>query len=302
MLEKNLFLKLSSKFIVRVVPHCVDFKTIQGNLSTNPEKNNKIITYMGRMTEEKGVGALIESFPKIMAKIGNARLNLIGPLSGQGMKNYPKSRYVKQLEELVRRRRLTNRVTFKGIQLSLDKYRILSGSDIFVNPTLAKEETFGMVNIEALACGVPVVATDWAGNREIIENDKNGYLLKVNRWGDNQHFDNGQMASKIIMVLSDKDLNARLKKNATASAKKYDYRIIMPRLVGSLKKRRHKAAVRGRWDYFKDKAPCDFVDSFNNEFLFYLFYINEFRNETYSSLYNKAINKYTAKNGRYETI
>jgi len=293
---KSSFLKLSPKFDVHVIPYCIDLNLIQRNLSTNIKKNKKIITFMGRLIPKKGVGVLIESLPKIIAKIDNAHLNIIGPLSGGGIKNSPKSTYVKKIEKLVRQHKLTNRVTFKGVRLGLNKYKILSESDIFVNPTLAEEETLGIVNIEALACGVPVITTYWGGSREIIKNDKNGYLLEIHRDKKNKpYFDHNQLVSLIIKVLGNKNLNLKLKKNAMMSVEKYDYHIIMPHFVSLLKKRKANIDIASRWDFFKDKMPTDFGYIFNDEFLFFLFLEKNFKAYTFSTFYNRVINNYAGK-------
>jgi glycosyltransferase involved in cell wall biosynthesis len=293
---KSLFLKFSSKFDVHVIPHCLDVKEIQRNGATEKKQDRKIITFMGRVVEEKGVGILIELLPKVISKIKNVHLNIIGPLSGHRITNSPKSIYVKKIEKLIKRKKLTHRVTFKGVQLGLNKYRTLSQSDIFVNPTLARQETFGVVTLEALACGVPVIATNWAGNREIVENGKNGYLLEVVRdKKNNPHLNSNQLISLIIKVLAGKNLILRLKQNALLSAGKYDYRIVMPRFVRLLKRNKTEVNITSKWDCFKDKVPCDFASCFNDEFLFFLFSTNEFKNSTYSSLYKQAVNIYSEK-------
>ncbi|MCX5686872.1 MAG: glycosyltransferase family 4 protein [Candidatus Omnitrophica bacterium] len=293
---KKLFLKLISKFNVYVVPYCIDTNLIRRNSANDAEEDRRIITFMGRLTEEKGVGVLIKLLPKIAAKIDNAHLNIIGPLSGGGTKDSPRSIYVKTLEKLVKRNKLNDRIHFKGVRLGPNKYKLLSKSDIFVNPTLASEETFGMVNIEALACGVPVITTNWAGGIEIVKNNKNGYLLEIQRDKKNKpYFDHERLGSLIIRVLGDNTLNLKLKKNAMISARKYDYHAIMPSLAALLRKRKNKTEVIRGWDFFKDKTLADFSRIFNEEFLFFLFYERAFQTETFSSLYNRTVNNHADK-------
>lgn len=290
---KRSFLKISDKFKVYVIPNCVDLKSIRQSSTVASSKEKKrvvTLTFMGRIVPKKGLEIIIECMPKIVANIGNVCLNIIGPLSGEGLKDLPKSAYVKKIQGLVKRRRLNSKINFIGAQFGADKYRILSTSDIFVNPTLAKEETFGMVNIEALACGIPVVTTRWAGGGEIIKNGSNGYLIDVCRDSRGKPFiDPEELASLIVNALKDRMLNKTLKEKAIISAKKYDYRKVIPALISLLKRRGMEGKVKNRWDFFKNKKAIDFKDFFNRDFLFFLYLKECFKIETYSSLYTRTI-------------
>ena len=204
---KESFSRISDKLSIPVIPYCLDTRFIQSNIPPDSKNDKKLITFMGRLIEEKGIGTLIKCMPEIIARGGNVHLNIIGPLNGHGINDKPKSSYVKELEETVRKLKLTNRVHFKGIQLGLNKYRLLSESDIFVSPTTAFEETFLMANFEALACAVPVITTDWAGNKELIKDGKNGFLIDVNYSQDKKPMINTtQLISMILKILRNKRL------------------------------------------------------------------------------------------------
>lgn len=301
---KESFLRISDKVNIQTAPYFLDIKFIQENISCNSRHHKKIITFMGRLVEEKGIGILIKCMREIVDKLNYVHLNIIGPLSSEGITDVPKSPYIKKLEKKVRRLKLNNRIHFKGVRLGLDKYRILSKSDIFVNLTTAVEETFGIVNIEALACGVPVIATNWAGNKELIINGKNGYLININ-YGKKKKFtvDTGQLVSLIIKVLKNKKFNLKLKKNAAKTAQGYDYRRIIPRLVKLLKNKRVNIKVKNRWNLIKDKKVTDFSHLFKRDFLFFIYCSNGFKNRTYASLYNKTIARQSSfKNKYYPTI
>ena len=293
---KKIFFKITPEFNVHVAPYCLDLDLIQRNLSTNKKRNKKVIVFMGRIVPEKGIGILMESLPKVLAKIDNAHLNIIGPLSREGVTDSPKSEYVKELEKFTRQHNLTKKVSFKGVRLGKDKYNTLADSDIFVNPTTAPEENLSVANIEALACGLPVITTDWAGSREIITNGKNGYLIRAKRDEKNRpFFDRKQLGPLIVRVLDDSNLCSKLKKNALTSVKKLGYKAVMPQIISLLKKREVKAGISNRWDYFKDKRPVDFSRIFNKEFLFFLFLENRFKAHTFCKLYDKLINNYAGK-------
>ncbi len=296
---KESFLKISDKFDVRVIPYFLDIKFIQKNIAFNfKEHSDRVITFMGRLTEQKGIGVLIKCIPKIISKINNAHLNIIGPLSGERITDHPQGSYVRKLKREVSRLKLTDRVNFKGVRFGLDKYRILSESDIFVNPTAAIEEAFPIVNIEALASGVPVIATSWAGNKELVSDGKNGYLVNMN-YDNNKEpkVDTAQLISLIIKVLRNRRLNLRLKKNAIKTAQRFDYHEIVPKLVKLLKKRT-RAKSKNTWGLIKNKKITDFKHLFNTNFLFFINYNTHFGNKTYASLYKTMSKPDLLEDGR----
>lgn len=176
---KKSFCRISDKIKVHVIPNSLDIASIRKNITIKKRRKNGIITYMGRLVEGKGVEVLIRSMPEVLERVKNAHLNIIGPLSGEGTKDYPKSKFVTSLKKLVKKTGLTEKVHFKGVRYDSDKYRILAESSVFVNLTTAREETACFANLESLLCGVPVITTDWAANRELIKNNKNGLLINI---------------------------------------------------------------------------------------------------------------------------
>lgn len=287
---KNSFLNITDKFKITTIPHSLDTQFIHDSAIYNTYNNKKIISFVGRVTNEKNVHVLIKLISKFHKQSGNIHLNIIGPLSGSWITNYPKSLYVKRLQRQVKKLGLSNHVHFKGVQFGAAKYKMLSQSDLFINPTTAREENFPMVNIEALACGVPVIATDWAGNKEIIKDGYNGFLVNVDKTpGKKPKVDTKQMKDLIVRVLNDKKLLIRLKKNALKSAEEYNYRKVMPRLIRLLKKRKYQHREKSRWEEIKDKTPADFAHLFNKDFLFFLYSDNIFRTVTYDMMYKSII-------------
>ncbi len=115
---KKSFLRISKKFKVFVIPHCLDVAQIQKFTDSGFIKSAKEITFMGRLDRNKGIGILIDCMPAIISKVGNVNLNIIGPLSGNLVKNYPKSPFVIRLEKKVKRLGLTNRVFLKARYLT----------------------------------------------------------------------------------------------------------------------------------------------------------------------------------------
>ena len=120
------------------------------------------ITFVGRLVYGKGVQDLIFSFPEI-TKEYKARLLIIGDGS-----------YRPDLERLAQNVDEGN-ILFLGQKNQREIAEILSTTDIFVNPSYS--EGLPTSVLEAGAAGLPIVATDVGGTREIIEDGKSGFLI-----------------------------------------------------------------------------------------------------------------------------
>ncbi|MFN7169657.1 MAG: glycosyltransferase family 4 protein [Candidatus Omnitrophota bacterium] len=122
----------------------------------------EIIGIVSRLSEIKGHPYLLRAMKEILKNFPQAQLFIVG--EGK-MKNY--------LLKLVRKLRIEKNVFF--ISSVLDTSSLFSNLDVFVLPSL--EEGLGMAILEAMAWGVPVVATDVGGIPEIIQDGKNGLLV-----------------------------------------------------------------------------------------------------------------------------
>jgi glycosyltransferase involved in cell wall biosynthesis len=95
---------------------------------------------------------------------------------------------------------------------------ILAISDLFILPS--EYESFGLVALEAMAAGVPVISTNVGGLPEININGVTGYLSNI---GDIE-----DMSNNTIKILSDEKGLAKMKKKAQAQAMKFDIDHIVP--------------------------------------------------------------------------
>ncbi len=151
------------------------------------ESDTPVVLWVGRMATVKGLEYLIGAFERVIKKI-DARLVLVGegPLE-------------KAIGELVRQKGLQEKVRFAGFQSN--PYRYMARSSVFAFPSLS--EGFGMVLVESMACGLPVVATDCvAGPSEVLLNGKCGILVPV--------ADEEALARGIVSLLADTALRERL--------------------------------------------------------------------------------------------
>jgi glycosyltransferase involved in cell wall biosynthesis len=281
---KKVLLRIAPGLNVHFIPHCLDIEEIKRVNSYHDNGQRKNIAYMGRLTEKKGAGEIIECLPKIKRVLGNVKLNIIGPLSGSELTDNLISPFIKNLKARIKTLGLTKEVSFLGLKMGKEKYRFLSQNDLFIFPTIAKEETMGVVLLEAFASGLPVIASDWAACREIIRQGKNGYLVPVRQEKSGKFRVNRKiLVSRIIKVLKDKKLRLRVSKGALATAEKYDYKKVIPMLLKLLRKRKGKIKFYD-WRVLKNKQAVDFKRLFSRDFLFFIGYYRHSFCRTYGSL------------------
>ena len=128
------------------------------------------------------------------------------------------------MERLVRKLELSQQVNFLGNLKSTKE--VLNISDLFILPS--SSESFGLAALEALACGVPVIATNKGGIPEVVENGKSGYLSEV---GDFK-----EMAKNSLNILNNESQHNQFKINALNSAKKFDIKNVLPKYENIYKK------------------------------------------------------------------
>lgn len=128
-----------------------------------------VITSVGRITWLKDYETFIQAMAKVCRKMPEA----VGLVVG-GYRN-DKSEYFDSLQKLVAEYKLGGRIIFAGSQE--DMTSIYALSDIVVNASL-KMGNMGRTVVEALALGTPVIATTFEGLRNLVEDDKNGYVIQ----------------------------------------------------------------------------------------------------------------------------
>lgn len=151
--------------------------------------NKRIILYLGRIIERKGLGVLIDAFKIISSKLDDVALVVAGD-----------GDFKKICEERVKLEGVSN-VFFLGAVPSDKTFELFSFCNVFVLPSLCfggTIEAWGLTVNEAMACKKPVVATDAVGAAyDIIKNGYNGFMVAE---GDSQ-----ELASKIIDALDNYD-------------------------------------------------------------------------------------------------
>ena len=163
------------------------------------------VVSVGRLSQEKGFDVLIEAFSKSTNKYPDWNLVIFG--EGPERKN---------LEALVSRLGVEGKVSLPGRIENPEK--VVGTAEIFAMSS--RYEGFPNALLEAMTCGLPVVATDCqSGPREILNGGEDGLLVPVE--------DSGAMADSLISLMGDPDARKRLGENARASVQRFSLPNIM---------------------------------------------------------------------------
>jgi len=158
-----------------------------------------LVVYTGRLDLAKGLKRLVSAWPLVLQRHGNAQLWLVG--EGPAADELTRQISADDLDEHVRR---TGPVD--------DVSRILTAADMFVLPS--KNEGLPLSLLEAMAVGLPTVATDIPGNRQLLGNNQFGRLVPNDD-------DRRTLADTIVALLDDSSLAAKLADVARTQVKQH---------------------------------------------------------------------------------
>jgi glycosyltransferase involved in cell wall biosynthesis len=137
--------------------------------SVSPIKTRCDVLYVGRLVKDKNVDVLIRAVDSVVKRDSQARCIIIG-------KGIEKTR----LQRLTSRLGLQQNITFiEPVTEAADIYAYMKAAKVFCSPS--SREGFGIVTLEALGCGTPVITTDNPTNaaRHLIQNGQNGSIVSL---------------------------------------------------------------------------------------------------------------------------
>lgn len=205
---------------LRYIQNGVDISEIDADPSPAPEsaewrRNGElVIGYIGQLITRKGIETLLRSFARLPR--GRARLVLVG----EGPQRM-------EFEALARELSIADHCQFLGYRK--DRLSLLRGFDVFVLPSLL--EGIPRCLMEAMAAGIPVIASDIPGCRDLIEPDSTGFLFPP---GDSERL------LSLLQRLDDPDLRDSLRiaarqrvvENFSAAAMAHQYTQLYSELLG----------------------------------------------------------------------
>ena len=174
-----------------------------------------LLLYAGRINRQKNIHTLLKIFKEVVKIIPASRLCIVGSedrlaFRALGVKNKGYARYLKKkcLEYGI-----LDKVVMTG---HLDKNELIplySSADIFINCTINPHENFGYAQVEAMACGIPVICSDWGGLRDTVIHERTGYLMPTILTQNGIKVDWQKGVSAIVALLRDKKKLTKLSGN-----------------------------------------------------------------------------------------
>ncbi|MDR0769500.1 MAG: glycosyltransferase [Dysgonamonadaceae bacterium] len=133
-------------------------------LTSKKGTKDKVITFLGRITMQKGPEYFVEAAALVLKKANNVRFVMAG--SGDMMN---------QMIRLAAQRNISDKFHFTGFMKGKQVYEVLKSSDVYVMPSVS--EPFGISPLEAMQCGTPSIISKQSGCAEILDN-----AIKTDYW------------------------------------------------------------------------------------------------------------------------
>jgi phosphatidylinositol alpha-mannosyltransferase len=190
-------------------------------------KDGKLnILFLGRLEKRKGLPYLLEAFALLKARMPDTRLIIVG--GDGGMREV--------CESFVRRSRLKD-VVFTGYAPDDDLPRYYRTADVFCAPNTGNE-SFGLILLEAMAAGTPVVASSIEGFACVVAHDEEGLLVPPR--------DSAALAEALLQLLNDPDRRQEMGRAAQAKAEGFGWEKISPQVLSFYERvKMERAAARG---------------------------------------------------------
>jgi glycosyltransferase involved in cell wall biosynthesis len=180
----------ASRDKVTVIPNGVNLNEFRPREVFRNRESKKII-FIGRLFPNKGIHYLVEAAPTILAKHPATEFIVIG-----------RGPMETELRELIRRLNVEHAFKFLGIVPSASE--IMRECDIFVRPSLT--EGMPLTVLEAMACGLPIVASKIPGTCEIVKDGETGTLIEPGNVR--------QLSEAVIRLIEDKNYGEKIRANA----------------------------------------------------------------------------------------
>lgn len=164
----------------------------------------KIVIYLGAISEDKGIFDAIKAFSEIERKDDLWQYWIVG---------YGTSEYIRKIKDLAREVGVSEKLKYWGFVSEAKKFELLARAHILINPSI--HEGWGLVNIEANSVGTPVVGYNVHGTRDSVLNGKTGLLVDK---GDYR-----SLAEDTLKLVRDKAKYERFQKNAIKWSRKFTW-------------------------------------------------------------------------------
>jgi phosphatidyl-myo-inositol alpha-mannosyltransferase len=212
-------------FPMRVIPNGVDVEVYQPGLAPirHLRDDHVNILFLGRLEKRKGLGDLLRAYQLVQTRVPRTRLIVVGdgPLRGK-------------VEAYITRHRLSN-VVLAGYVPDSVKPRYYNSADIFCAPATGAE-SFGIVLLEAMASGLPVVATEVPGYMSVLEPGRDSLTV--------QPKSRRELAAALVILARDAELRRRMGAYAREKAGRYSWDSVAAEVLEVYNEARRVAATQ----------------------------------------------------------
>jgi len=190
----------------RVIPNGIDFPRFNTRYPPLEQlaDGRPTVLFVGRLEKRKGLKFLLRAWPKVLERQPNARLVVVG--RGRPLEGYRRF--------AARQGWSPSDVVFAGYVAAEDLPRYYQSCDVFCAPNTG-QESFGIVLLEAMAAGAPIVASDIPGYRDVVSDGEQGLLVEPKN--------PGAIADAVLRLLANPELRANMRRTGQDNARAYDW-------------------------------------------------------------------------------
>ena len=199
----------------RVIPNGIDYAAYASpEVQPIPEFNDgrPNLLFVGRIDARKGFRHLIRAYPHIKQRFPEARLLVVGAYQAEEVASF---------ERYARRYGLDD-IHFIGIVSGEELPRYYRTATVFSAPSTGSE-SFGIILLEAMAAGAPIVASRIAGYASVLTHEEQGLLVEP---GNEM-----AIAEAITSLLGNPQLRASMAMKGQQTAQQYDWKVVAPRIL-----------------------------------------------------------------------
>jgi glycosyltransferase involved in cell wall biosynthesis len=205
---------------VHVIPNVKPIRGVHGDTERYTREGATRFLFVGRIAEPKGTLAVMEALgdPLLRDRAGELQVDYFGK--------------TEEAHETAFRQALSRHgnCAYKGyLDITRDPagaYAIFSGYHAMLFPTTWIGEGFPGVIIDAYTCGLPVIASDWNMNREVVQDGVTGRVIPAG--------DTAALAAAMASVMDDRGEWARLSRACHEAVRQFDVDLVLPRLLEPL--------------------------------------------------------------------
>ena len=209
----------------RIVPNGIDTRRFRPDHEPVPElrtEGMKTLLFVGRMEQRKGFGILLEAYAQLRRRRADIRLVAVG--DGPQREGYERQVDSFGIPDVL----FSGRVSDEMVP------RYYTSADLFCSPATGGE-SFGIVLLEAMASGVPVLASAIPGFTAVVQAGKDGLLVPPEQ--------PRVLAQAIDTLLNDEGLCATMRRNGLRTARQYDWNRVADQVLDVYEQARGRSAV-----------------------------------------------------------